>query len=123
MFDRGYGGEVFWPVFARQWSRCDAAFYVNEWLINLFKKAGRRPLKYRDKFWIDLPDTIIAYRGSDRSRIVGHIAWTTVRSEAEHFATCMRSNRSHRKVEDFLRERGPRKRSGLPAENHQHRSL
>jgi hypothetical protein len=86
--------EVFWPIFANHWPRCDGSWLIHGWLAAVFKnRAGKCPAKYRDEFWNALPDQITVYRGSDRSRTQGGLAWTTNLDIARFFATGGRGGR------------------------------
>jgi hypothetical protein len=91
--------EIFWPIFAEQWPRCDAAWEWSDVLVLLFQRVGPCPMNYYyadvgfqidgefyKDFWRDVPEQLTVYRGAARSRIEGAISWTTDKRVAENFA-------------------------------------
>lgn len=84
--------EIFWPIFLRNWSHCDAAWEWQQLLVPILRRVGPCPREIYvahaqdgGRFWSQLPDDLTLYRGCSRSHVEA-ISWTTNRSVAEGFA-------------------------------------
>jgi hypothetical protein len=81
--------QVFWPVFASEWSACDATWHLRS---EVLKVLRRQPLpawqclskSYRRDYEA-LPNKIEVWRGCSRGRVRG-LSWTTDKTVAAGFA-------------------------------------
>jgi hypothetical protein len=83
--------EIFWPVFLNCWSGCDDTWCLRKDLLLLFERYSEQvpALRFADSedraFYESLPEKIVVYRGTSRSRVRG-LSWTIDGKIAEGFA-------------------------------------
>jgi hypothetical protein len=72
---------IFWPVFAKCWSMCDATWWVRDALLLTLRRQAPGPALTDDA----IPERVRVFRGCSHERVLG-VSWSTARTVAEGFA-------------------------------------